>query len=462
MLRAFLLLISISAIMSTYDSSSLSSPETKRENLTWSKTISAEDCQSQNLKLLVPFYEGIEITDPQVMFRKLKTHHIDLMYPGTLSMPFFAWQCESSQNTWNYVAVRNFQNSVSLLSLKWQETAEGDGAFVTSLACKGNCSFFEGRSQQSFSQLKNPLRQEWSLKSPFEPLSKHFDRLHFYVHEWITNDPNNRLQMNWSIPDLVSLMQKDTDSENKAIHFVWGLFPGNADLGGVPFFNPESTRKAREILAANPRRAHLAWLNLRTNKFSIPALGLEVPEEQRLLSAAKLHRSGLKEQDQYTFRWVEMCTGAKAWQEFRLEQFERLVDLGFKVIQLDEFPLSYTWGDEPCFAEDHDHKPGSSHAEWQAAQSLLRRIAERAKEHGVFLTTEEPSMVTLPYTSGYIDRIANDEPDIYGFWTSTGKVRPVPLFSSIFGDVVTPYSDIDPERDLPEGWLKMTKRYPEQ
>jgi hypothetical protein len=77
------------------------------------------------------------------------------------------------------------------------------------------------------------------------------------------------------------------------------------------------------------------------------------------------------------------------------------------------------------------------------------------------LTSEEPSAVLLDLTRGYVDRLANREPDIYGFWTRSPGTRPVALFSSAFSALSSPYTDADPTGPVPRGWLTMRKHSPD-
>src|SRR5690606_15286620 len=108
---------------------------------------------------------------------------------------------------------------------------------------------------------------------------------------------------------------------------------------------------------------------------------------------------------------------SRAWQDSRKAELERLAGLGFRVIQLDEFPIATHWHAEPCLAKGHEHAPGDFAGEWQSVIAFTKELAKRAKELGILLTSEEPSAALLGVTHGYIDRLFNPEPGIYDFWT---------------------------------------------
>jgi hypothetical protein len=73
----------------------------------------------------------------------------------------------------------------------------------------------------------------------------------------------------------------------------------------------------------------------------------------------------------------------------------------------------------------------------------LRKLADRAHRRGVLLTCDEPSAALVPYVAGYIDRQFNDSIDLYRVFRSSAQAAPIPFFSMVFGDLVTPYTDSD-------------------
>lgn len=76
------------------------------------------------------------------------------------------------------------------------------------------------------------------------------------------------------------------------------------------------------------------------------------------------------------------------------------------------------------------------------------------------LTCEEPSAALLPYIAGYIDRQFNDCMDLYSMCRQNKGITTIPLFSTMFSDVATPYTDVDgknPWRLPPESWLTAHK-----
>ncbi len=79
----------------------------------------------------------------------------------------------------------------------------------------------------------------------------------------------------------------------------------------------------------------------------------------------------------------------------------------------------------------------------------------------MLLTCEEPCAALLPHVSGYIDCQFNANCDlIYAHWTKSRSIQPVPLFSTMFGDVVTPFTDVDDvelARTPPGAWLHAHK-----
>ena len=54
--------------------------------------------------------------------------------------------------------------------------------------------------------------------------------------------------------------------------------------------------------------------------------------------------------------------------------------------------------------------------------------------------SEEPSIMLLPFTSGYIDGAFNDPPEMYEYWQRSKETERIPLFSDMYGSRVTPYT----------------------
>jgi len=86
----------------------------------------------------------------------------------------------------------------------------------------------------------------------------------------------------------------------------------------------------------------------------------------------------------------------------------------------------------------------------------VKKLSEYARAHDVLLSEEEPSAAFLPFVSGYVDRIANP-PAMYEIWQKVPSATVVPLFSTMFGDRTTPYTDPSPTKPVPRGWMTTTK-----
>jgi hypothetical protein len=288
------------------------------------------------------------------------------------------------------------------------------------------------------------------------PLGKTFREARFYVHRFVAeDDPAER--EDWSIEPLGAELAK---APADTLAFVYGWDPSSVDLGGRSFWSAEAEDDVRAVLGKNPKLSHLAWLNLRSFKREIPRLGLSVPLPAELSAARWQGASGEHAFRKHAFEAVEMCLASKAWQKSRMGELERIAALGFRVVQLDEFPIATRWHAEPCRAAGHDHAPGDLAGEWRSVLAFLRELSARAEKLGLLLTSEEPSAALLDFTQGYLERQANREPDVYGFWSRSPLVRTVPLFSSAFGSRSTAYTDADPEGEVPRGWIVMTKISP--
>jgi hypothetical protein len=196
---------------------------------------------------------------------------------------------------------------------------------------------------------------------------------------------------------------------------------------------------------------------LRSYKFEIPFLKLKSNLNQEQTHAGKKYADGNNIYESYHFRALEMCLASKEWQESRFNEFNRLINCGFKVIQLDEFPIPTYWHVIPCQSQNHLHKPNDLVDEWNKIMMFIKKLYNQARKHNILLTSEEPSAVLLPYISGYIDRIYNDSSDIYGVWKKSKHIQTIPLFSTMFGNITTPYTDVSPSKQPAKNWLKMVK-----
>jgi hypothetical protein len=152
-----------------------------------------------------------------------------------------------------------------------------------------------------------------------------------------------------------------------------------------------------------------------------------------------------------------MCLGAEEWQRSRFEEMKKLIDLGFTVIAYDEFPTSPKWGTEACRATNHSHRPNDFADEWSVSLDLVRRLSKYAHEHGVLLSSEEPSTMLFPFTSAYMDGTFNDPPDMYEPWQKSKAIERIPLFSTMFGAQLTPYTRIGGSPKPPKPWLVQEK-----
>jgi hypothetical protein len=177
----------------------------------------------------------------------------------------------------------------------------------------------------------------------------------------------------------------------------------------------------------------------------------------------KVYPGGTERGNQFAFEAVDACLASAQWQHSRLTQLDRLAALGFRVVQLDEFPIPRFWHTVACQSPTHLHRPGDIADEWRQIDLFLRQLARRAREHRVLLTCEEPSMLMLPYVAGYIDRQFNDSIDLYKIFRKSARAAPIPFFSMMFGDLATPYTDTDeaaPARRPPPGWIEQDKISP--
>jgi hypothetical protein len=403
-------------------------------------------CDDSELELVVPFYEGIHLRSPKQALYELGLQQIQLLYPAPLSIPAAAWRCRDGD--WSIIGAR-LDDVPVLFELRRDEERA-----AIALTCLAPCRLLGWTASGDASALAASFRSVYA-RSPHRPaLGASLSELRFYVHRWIADD-DPALRTDWEIEELGQEMAATPES---ALAFVYGWDPGAVDLGGRSFWSDGAEENVRAVLGQNPKLSHLAWLNLRSFKRGIPRLGLDQPLPAAIDKAAWRGPKGLNVIRQHAFEAVEMCLCTRAWQSSRKLELERLAKLGFRVIQLDEFPVATRWHAEPCLGEGHEHAAGDLAGEWRCTLGFVRELAKRAEALGVMLTSEEPSGALLDLTQGYIDRIANREPDIYGFWTRSAHARPIALFSRAFSGMTTPYTDADPDERAPDGWLRMHKR----
>lgn len=184
--------------------------------------------------------------------------------------------------------------------------------------------------------------------------------------------------------------------------------------------------------------------------------GVERTVPAAIRAAAKQYADGPHTLTQYAHRGLEMCLGAEAWQRSRIAELQKLLDLGFRVIALDEFPTSPSWGAEACRAKNHLHRPNDFADEMRVTRELVHRLSTMAHARGVPLSSEEPSVMLLSFTSGYMDGTFNAPPDMYELWGGPSVER-IPLFSTMFGAQLTPYTRIGGEPKPPGGWMLQEK-----
>jgi len=414
------------------------------------RSLSPADGPLDKLELVVPFYEGILIRNPISALPKVNLLHFQLAYPGTLSAPFIAWRF--GEGAWSVL----YADSLSALpaALDLGMTSKDVQFRLTSYV---PCTFKTLEVQGSWNVMARTLRSRWNVAKPRRRLSDDFDWISFYVHRFVA-DRDEPLRTEWTADRLAQEMRC---VKPRTLVHVYGLDPSGVDLGGKYLWSKDAEATTREVIGANPNVAHFAWLNLRTFKTVIPRLNLTAPVDQDVRKMAKVYPDGIRNGESYCFKTLEMCPASEGWQASRLRQFDRLVSFGFRVIQLDEFPIPCVWHLEPCRSREHLHRPGDAADEWSKTLQFVAKLSERAEAKGVLLTCEEPCAALLPHVSGYIDRQFNANCDlIYAPWTKSRSIHPVPLFSTMFGEVVTPFTDVDDvelARTPPGAWLHAHK-----
>jgi hypothetical protein len=414
-----------------------------------SVTLEQLGCSDSDLELVIPFYEGIQLRSPRFALGVLQVTELELVYPSPLSLPAFAWRCRGRE--WNVIGAGLDELPVVLRLRKLKTHHE------LSLTCLSACQLRAWTVAGELDALARSFTGVYDRPAQKPPLARQVRELRFYVHQWLA-DAGPALRTEWSIDQLSAELAATPEDALAVVH---GWDPAGIDLGGRYFWSDGAEQRVTEILRQERSPKHLAWLNLRTFKYAIPRLGLRARPSPELERGAWRGPDGKNIARKYAFEAMEMCLCSDAWQRTRLAELERLAKLGFQVIQLDEFPVAMRWHAAACLAAGHEHAPGDFTAEWDCSLRFVRALAERAQALGLILTSEAPSAALLGLTQGYIERQPNWETDVYGFWTRSAHVRPIPLFSAAFGDRTTAYTDIDPGGAVPPNWLRMHKQSPD-
>jgi hypothetical protein len=410
------------------------------------------DCSDDELELLVPFLEGIHVTHPARALPKTGYATYALGYPGVIAAPFVAWRCGAKQS-WSAVLVDSPDAGPVRLTIQTKSNGARPGTSL-SLECFSTCAFRGVESTGSWQDVAHAVASVWNAPKGPAPLSSRYDRLHFYVHQWVADDAEKPLRLDFDRARLVARLAKESP---RTIAFVYGLDPASVDLGGHYLWSDGAHATLAAARTANPAVAPYSWLNLRTYKTAIPAMHVAIETTPEVEAMKRIGDDGSPEITQYAFKAWEMCLGSAAWQESRMKELDSLIGEGYQVIALDEFPAPPHWDVSGCKATNHLHRPGDAVDEQRVTMQLIARLAARAREHGVMLSSEEPSLALLPYTSAYMDGAFNDPPDMYELWKKSPDVAIVPLFSTMFGDRITPTTRPDPRRDPPRGWMTMKK-----
>jgi hypothetical protein len=415
----------------------------------WNRTLSEVDGHLEQLRLVVPFYEGVEISNPTSSLLEAGMTNFEMAYPGALSAPFVAWTFDGNHWTAAYVETLD----ALPVSLNIKTTNAG---VEISLKCYTKSAYREISVDGDWRKFAKALRSVWDIKSGPRPIAKQFTKLNFYVNRWISQDQAPLHRQEWTVEKLVDRMRRESPD---TVQFVYGYDPNGCDLGGKYLWYENAETEFKRVLAANPALTHFSWLNLRTYKTGIPGLDLQEPLSEEIRQSVRIYATGTNSITG-SCNAIDMCPASEGWQKSRVEQFDRLVRLGFRFIQIDEFPIPPFWHVNPCLAKNHLHKSSDAADEWRWTLELVKVLAKRAKTHGVALTSEEPSTALLPYVSGYIDRQFNNGIDLYAMWKKSPSIHPIPFFSAMFADICTPYTDVDdtePARQPPAGWLKQHK-----
>ena len=63
----------------------------------------------------------------------------------------------------------------------------------------------------------------------------------------------------------------------------------------------------------------------------------------------------------------------------------------------------------------------------------------------------------FPFASGYMDGTFNSPPEMYEHWEKSKETERIPLFSTMFGAQLTPYTRIGGSPKPPKPWLIQEK-----
>jgi len=394
------------------------------------RVVSAAPVASED-ELVIPFYEGVRAPAGEIPW-------LEIPYPGVLSVPMIAF---GSGADWNAIFAP-LDALGTVLRIRGRDVE---------LRCASACSFRTAHGA-SWEELARAVARAYDVHAESPPLASRYVAAHFYVRDWISQQGEPR-RTAWTKDALRARLDRE---EPNVLEHVYGIDPGGIDLGGEYLREPSARAEAAAMIREHPRLAFFSWLNLRTYKFEIPATHAKLPMTPAVKAMARLGPGGVRTSEQWGFRAWEMCLGSREWQASRMRELEKLVALGYRVIALDEFPIPIGWEATGCTATNHLHRPGDFADEARVAREFVARIAAYARAHGVLLGAEEPSAALLPMISGYVDRLANP-PAMYEIWQKVKGATPVPLFSTMFGDLATPYTDPSPSAPVPRGWITTTK-----
>ena len=151
------------------------------------------------------------------------------------------------------------------------------------------------------------------------------------------------------------------------------------------------------------------------------------------------------------FGWknVNLCPAGKGMYDLSMGMVNNLIDLGCKVIQLDNWPVT---GAQECFGEKHGHPPGFGR--WWAQEylritkNLLDEVYLRDPE--VAITVENVSEQFLQCFHLHDQRAGNSE--YFGHWCvgMPAGAEIIPLFNYIYNPVTGSYLAAYPECAMPE------------
>ncbi|MEO6419483.1 MAG: hypothetical protein ABIP39_08765, partial [Polyangiaceae bacterium] len=412
----------------------------------WTKSFDQDPaCDDEHLELLVPHYEGVLITHPAKSLPEANMRWLEIGYPGVLAIPMIAYRCGAGEWTAVYT-------SLDTLGASLRVRAEGVKTSLE-LECPGACTFHRAHAA-TWQELARAVARAYDVRSTTVPLASRYKGHHFYVHQWVSAE-GEPLRTDQPMDTLVAGLKHEDPS---TIAYVYGIDPNGIDLRGEYFTEPGAVDKVKRLVAANPRISLFSWLNLRSYKYAVPPRGIDLPMTDDVHAMARLRKDGsVPGVEQFNFKSWEMCIASEAWEKSRWRELEKLVALGFKVIALDEFPIpSSEWRAIGCSAKNHLHKPDDFPDEARIVRAFVERMARYAHDHGVLISEEEPSAAYLPFISGYVDRISNP-PDMYEGYAKTKGATVVPLFSTMFGQLATPYTDPNAKTPALPGWLPNVK-----